>query len=164
MNSFLLRYLQKLALCFWLGEMLFFIIVFAPRVFKVLPRDHAGTLQNSIFPAYFTVGIVCAVIVIATQMGLIRKSLKGIYWAKATVAESRGPGRRYGPLILATFCGLLFAYCLTAIVPALADIQPLLVNGTATDVQTADFQSLHKLSVGINGVVLIGLLVLLGLL
>lgn len=163
MNNFAARYLQRLALSFWLGEMLFFAFIFAPRVFKVLPRPMAGDLQNHLFPGYFSVGIVCAIIIIAGQFYLIRKSVKGIYWAKATVAEARGPGRRYGPLIIATLCGTIFAYCLVLIAPRLTELQPLLAQATASAELQAEFAKLHSLSVSLNGIALVGLFILLAL-
>ena len=52
------RYLTKLGIVFWLGEMLFFISIFAPRVFKILPREMAGRLQGEIFPAYYIADII----------------------------------------------------------------------------------------------------------
>jgi hypothetical protein len=154
--------MQKLALTFWLGEMLFFVTIFAPRVFKVLPRDLAGQLQNNIFPAYFVAGIACAFIILVTQLLIIQKNQKGIYWAKTSVAEARGPGRRYGPLVFATIAGLIFAYCYVMISPRLAELQPQMAQ--SVEAVKAEFDSLHRLSVSLNGAALICLLILLGLL
>ena len=164
MRESIARYLQKLALAFWLGEMLFFISIFAPRVFKVLPRPMAGELQNNIFPGYFSVGIGCALMIIVTQFYLIRRNRVGMYWTKNHSQEFRNPVRRYGPLILASLAGIIFAYCLTAITPRIAELQPALAQGTASESLQAEFTFLHRLSVNLNAVSLLCLLVLLGIL
>ncbi len=138
----ILHYLKKLALVFWLGEMLFFAIVYAPRVFKVLPRDQAALLQNNIFPSYFNVGIICSAIILIALL----------------LARPRDTGTRkhYLALGLTIFCGLIFIYSRFVLVPEISSLQSL---GQASE----EFKSLHVLSVRLNGCALLGLLVLLGL-
>ncbi len=44
------------------GGMIFFMAVFAPSVFRFLPRDVAAPFMRSLFPVYFLVlGIVCLI-------------------------------------------------------------------------------------------------------
>lgn len=156
-----LRYLQKLALAFWLGEMLFFISVFAPRVFRVLPRDMAGQLQNSIFPGYFTVGVACAVTLIVAQLILIALGMRAPARAKPrrqrTDARSR---RQVWTLTLSVFAGGIFAYCLWVVTPQLAQLQPQMLANPSAEISDA-FQSLHRWSVRLNAAALFALLALL---
>jgi hypothetical protein len=158
-----LRYLQKLALAFWIGEMLFFIVVFAPRVFKILPRDMAGKLQNSIFPGYFTVGIVCALVIIIAQFILSMDGSKPFAWLSERRRDpNTHPYRQLWILGLASISGGIFAYCLLSISPQLSELQPLMVSSPTPEV-IANFQALHRQSVTLNGTALLGLLILLSL-
>jgi len=45
------------ALGIWLGSMVFFSFLGAPRVFAVLDREMAGRVVNDIFPAYYVLGV-----------------------------------------------------------------------------------------------------------
>ncbi|NDE18443.1 DUF4149 domain-containing protein [bacterium] len=52
------RYARRLSLAIWIGQMVFFGAIFAPRVFRVLERPVAGNLQAHLFPPYFAMGLV----------------------------------------------------------------------------------------------------------
>ena len=45
-----------------LGAMLFFSATIAPTVFKVLPEAHAGSFLRAVFPKYFLINGVAAVV------------------------------------------------------------------------------------------------------
>jgi len=93
MGQQVLSFLRNLAVCFWLGELLFFVVIFAPRVFKVLERPAAAALQASIFPAYYMAAFVCSIIVGLTIL-LQKNSLSkmqfiygsGVAWLGAAVS------------------------------------------------------------------------------
>jgi len=144
-----LGYLQRLALVYWLGEMLFFATIFAPRVFKVLPREMAAKLQNNIFPAYFSAGIFCAIVIFVVSV------LMRVMKTDATI-NSR---KFYLGLGLTIFCGAIFIYSRVSLTPQIAALQESVLAGQNLE----EFQKLHKWSVQLNGTALIGLLVLLGL-
>ena len=43
----------------WLGMILFFSFVIAPKVFQVFPKAQAVEFQSRIFPLYYAIGGVC---------------------------------------------------------------------------------------------------------
>jgi len=153
-----LIYIRKLALAFWIGEMLFFIVIFAPRVFKVLEKPVAAQLQASIFPAYYLAGVICAVLV------LISLILSRVLNTK----PSHSPKRYWITLGLTMFAGAIFVYSRWSITPDILQIQPILYSPDSTPQAIAEargqFDVLHKLSVQSNGSALIALLILLFLL
>lgn len=58
----LLGVISVSAIGVWLGSMLFFSAVVAPRLFRTLPKEEAGEVVGEIFPTYFASG---------TALGLI---------------------------------------------------------------------------------------------
>ena len=64
------------ALGVWLGSMVFFSFVAAPRVFAVLPDDDAGRVVNDIFPRYYAFGLALGVVAIAA--GLVLGTSDGV--------------------------------------------------------------------------------------
>ncbi|MDY7081933.1 MAG: DUF4149 domain-containing protein, partial [Halobacteria archaeon] len=54
----------------WLGTILFFSFVAAPKTFGVLERERAGDVVNTIFPTYYLVGIVAGVITFGAGVAL----------------------------------------------------------------------------------------------
>lgn len=139
------HYLQKLALTFWLGEMLFFALIFAPRVFKVLPREMAGQLQNAIFPGYFTVGLSCGLLLLLSTF--VRRHAYSVPRLRLNLSLLLG-------------ITLIFGYCLWVLTPQLRELLPLVHAGERTE----DFRILHRVSVQLNGITLLVLLSLLALL
>lgn len=142
-----LSFIRKLALSFWLGEMLFFIIVFAPRVFKILEKPIAAQLQASIFPAYYLVGVICAgVILLSLLIDLPRRRFQVAF-------------------ALTVFAGCVFAYSLWHITPEIVKLQNTLYasspDPTLLSEARSKFDELHQQSVQLNGAALLALLVLL---
>ena len=146
--------MQKLALTFWLGEMLFFIIIFAPRVFKVLERPDAAKLQASIFPAYYLGGVISGAIFIFVSLS--------IYGARHTTSSERWRYRFILPLATAALC--VFAYSRWSLTPEITALQSSLLDPSTEALVREKFDHLHKLSVQLNGGALLALLVILFLL
>ncbi len=171
----LLGFLRKLALCFWVGEMLFFVVIFAPRVFKVLPRPLAADLQAAIFPPYYLAGVFCGTLIlislVATQ-GFGVKSLNaevggtgGELFTSPTAGTRQLSQRRFRTLVgLVIFATLIFAFSYLWITPELSALQPLLYGETPDPSAQERFRFIHKLSVQLNGSALLALFVLLFLL
>jgi len=67
--------LANASLGVWLGTMVFFSFVVAPRVFAELERDRAGDVVNRIFPTYYVLGGVLGVVALAS--GVARGVLGG---------------------------------------------------------------------------------------
>ncbi len=146
------RYIQRLALVFWLGQMLFFAGIFAPTVFRVLPRESAAQLQNAIFPQYFGAGIVCAILILVTELFMRH------FYSDAVIND-----RKYFTFMgITVFCLAIFVACRYVITPQLHEhLSAALALPPGTH---EAFQNLHRWSVTLNGTVLVGLLMLLGLL
>jgi uncharacterized membrane protein len=70
MLTVILRFIYLLSLTLWIGGMAFFSFIAAPSVFKVLPRDEAGTVVTEIFPKYYWEGVICGVIALGTSLAL----------------------------------------------------------------------------------------------
>ncbi len=73
----------------WLGSIVFFSFVVAPRIFAVLERERAGDVVNAIFPAYYVLGSLFGVV--AFGAGVVRGVLDafglylGLYFASLAV-------------------------------------------------------------------------------
>ncbi|MEO5668561.1 MAG: DUF4149 domain-containing protein [Bdellovibrionota bacterium] len=168
----LLCYLRKIALCFWIGQMLFFITIFAPRVFAILPRPMAADLQGSIFPAYYVAGLVCGVVIlvslVATQGFGIRsitsdaRGLGGELFTNPSAGNRQLSNRRFRSLIgLALFALIVYGVSLWWITPELNSLRPLIYAPTPDVAAQEHFRSLHQMSVQANGAALLALLILL---
>ena len=65
-----------LALGLWLGSIVFFSFVAAPRTFAVLSRDRAGAVVGDIFPRYYRIGVALGTVaVVAAVAAAIRLAL-----------------------------------------------------------------------------------------
>ncbi len=157
MKTKLLNFFARLALCFWLGEMLFFAFIFAPRVFKILERPDTAKLQEQIFPAYYIVGFACSLILLVYASSKLKQTTPQL----STFKNQRLP------ILLIVYGGLVFASCAWIITPHIIELQgsiglqdPALMDLS----KKAEFTFLHKLSTGLNMSVLLALLALLVLL
>ncbi len=67
----------------WLGTIVFFSLIIAPQIFKVLPRFEAAKLQNHLFPFYYSVGIICG---LGMLLYAFFKDQKKIIWIGVALA------------------------------------------------------------------------------
>ena len=58
--------LYLLSLVVWIGGIIFFSLVAAPSIFKVLPPEYAGKAVTAIFPKYYPVGIISGLVAFAS--------------------------------------------------------------------------------------------------
>ena len=154
------NYVKRLALTFWLGEMLFFAFIFAPKVFTILPRPEAANLQAHIFPGYFAVGVICALLILICSM--LSQMVSGTgFFSKSERLSYRHDRLRVLPLILTVLGGCIFAFCLVVLTPKITEIQSSLYSSAIVDPDVQQrFQVLHHTSTILNGIVLLMLLVL----
>ncbi|VAX22673.1 hypothetical protein MNBD_NITROSPINAE02-1888 [hydrothermal vent metagenome] len=61
-----IKYFHLLSMTVWIGSMVFFSFVVAPAVFKNFERQMAGDIVGLVFPKYFMLGMICAVIALVT--------------------------------------------------------------------------------------------------
>ena len=151
MTTWLVLWLHVLALAAWVGETVFFSFVIAPALFGGLPAEQAGATVGLIFPGYYGLGYACGALLVVTS---------AVIWRR-----SRPAGGRW--LAAALVAGLSLATCLYAgvvIQPSAAALRPRLHDTQAAPEARAEFDALHARAVQLNGVVLLGGLVLAGLL
>ena len=143
-------YLVSLAL--WVGSIIFFSFFVAPTVFKVLKPDDAARLQRALFPKYYLVGILCAGI--------------GIVCVGLLVAE-RAFGKWPGvlSLVLLAVMGGTDLWLRQTVVPHMAEIRKQRAEALSAGKEPdgaveEEWKALHRLSVQLNGAVLLAGLVL----
>lgn len=122
------------AVSLWMGTAAFYSAVVLPVLFTHLPSDQAGAIAALVFPWYFRIGAVLGVI--ATAAALRMCSGAGIAWrVAAVVLAAMTAAQLYSTLI----------------------VHPEVARLRADNaVQGERFQELHRLSVRLNGVVLVG--------
>ncbi len=138
-------FLRNFALCFWLGELLFFGAIFAPRVFKVLDRPDAAQLQASLFPPYYLVAFICGLMVLLSVLIQKRILTKTQY---------------YLGIIIGFAGSAVSAVSLWYITPTLIGLYPAYYSQNPPPEAIAQFAQLHKISVSSNVTIMLLLIVL----
>ena len=127
------RWLQLLALIVWLGEVVFFSFVVAPTLFGTFAPVEAGRAVGAILINYYRIGYGCGVLLLVTTL-LKLSSARARTW----------------PVVSA----LLVAGMLGSTV--YAGLRPQLHDAAAPPGTRDEFDRLHHLAVTLNGVVLVG--------
>jgi uncharacterized membrane protein len=138
---YLLQYLHLLALVVWLGETIFLSFVVAPTLFGAFPQE-AGRLMSALFPWYYRVGYACGAILLVTSLVLWR---------------SGGSSVR-GPLTAGIVMFMLAAVLYAGIViqPRVRALRLEMHGPNAAAAAKQEFDRLHRRSVQLNAVVLLG--------
>jgi hypothetical protein len=140
-------FLYLLALVVWLGGMIGFVL-FTAMLFSRLPVADAGKVVNAIFPFYYLTGYV------AGGIGL----LLAIYFA----VNRRGRGWWICSAVLLAGALALTVYAGAVLRPQIESVRGVTEEANPDPARKAQFDSLHRLSVQINGgVILLDLLTLL---
>lgn len=134
-------FLYLLALVCWLGGMVFFSALFAPLVFKVLPLTEAGKLQAALFPRYYLLGYICGAIAVVLAIFLCATCVPRIWWAIAV-------------LLLIVALGLT-VYAGAVVRPQVDLIRGVTEEANPDPARRAEFDRLHRLSVMLNGGVML---------
>ncbi|HEV3111556.1 MAG TPA: DUF4149 domain-containing protein [Candidatus Binataceae bacterium] len=136
-----------LALVCWLGGMIAFV-AFTAVLFSRLPVLDAGKVVGAIFPYYYLTGYV------AGAIGLVL----AIYFA----VGARGRGWWICSAVLLAGALALTVYAGAVIRPKIEAVRSVNEEPTPDPARKAQFDSLHRLSVQINGgVIVLDLLTLL---
>jgi len=141
-------FIYLLSLVCWLGGMVFFSILAAPIVFSVLPISEAGKVVAGIFPRYYILGYVAGIIgvILATYFAISRTPR--LWWG-------------FAALTLAIALALTL-YAGTVIRPRVDQVRTVAEEANPDPARKEEFQRLHRLSVSINGwVMLLNVLALL---
>ncbi len=145
----ILRFVQFLALGTWLGSIIYFSFAVAPALFSALSRrDQAGT-------------VVCIALGRLHNLGIIA----GILYLVANIGLARSPKVLAQPAALAVIAMLLLTVISQRhVIPRMAQLRTHMVSVDATPPENplrAEFDRLHKISVRLEGsVLLLGLIAL----
>ncbi|MGH7932901.1 MAG: DUF4149 domain-containing protein [Candidatus Binataceae bacterium] len=134
-------FIYLLCLASWLGGMIFFTALIAPVVFKVLPMSEAGKIVSAIFPRYYILGYVAGIIALILAIYFAAALAPRLWWSLAALA-----------LLIA----LVLTFYAGAIVrPKVEAIRTVTEETNPDPVRRAEFDRLHRLSVMLNGGVMV---------
>jgi hypothetical protein len=138
----ILLFIYLLAMVCWLGAIIFFSFFTAPVVFTVLARPDAGKVVSVIFPRYYILGYVAGglAFLIAIYLLAIGSGARG--WWLASV------------LTIGIALGCTF-YAGIVVRPRVDAIRSVSEEENPDPATKAEFDNLHKLSVALNGAVLL---------
>lgn len=149
------KFLLLVTIGIWVGSIVFFSLVQAPTVFRTLEPEAAARLQRATFPHYYLLGIVCAAL--------------GIVWVATLLAMGamRLPAATVCLLLLAA-SGAANVWMRQGVAPYMARVREKRVVAAAGSQEALalerEWKTLHRLSVQVNGAVLLSGLVVLALL
>src|ERR1700674_2828531 len=134
-------FVYLLALVCWLGGMVFFTGVIAPVAFKVLPVADAGKFVAGVFPRYYILGYVAGLIglVLAIYFAVARPPR--LWWSLSALA-------------LAAALGLTI-YAGAIVRPQIDAVRAVVEDQNPDPARRAEFDRLHRLSVLLNGGVML---------
>jgi uncharacterized membrane protein len=145
----LVKWIQLLALGVWVGETVFLSFVVAPALFGRLP-EQAGPVMSLLFPDYYRVAYACGALLVVAG---------AILW-RAT----RDSPVRWG--VFTTVAAAMLAASLWAgvmIQPRAHELRPQLHQESVPPAVREEFDRLHARAVQLNGAVLLGNLILIGI-
>ena len=134
-------FIYLLCIVCWLGGMVFFSIFTAPVIFSALPIAEAGKVVAGIFPRYYLLGYVAGIIGALLALYMTFSRGPRLWWSLATLA-------------LAAALALTF-YAGAVIRPQVDSIRAVAEEQTPDPARKAEFDRLHRMSVAINGAVMV---------
>ncbi len=137
----LVKWLYLMALIIWLGEVIFFSFVGAPRLFATFPSPEAGKAVGAIFPAYYGIGYGCGVVLLVGALVLGGGAAARGWWMTNA--------------LLAAIMLAVTLYAGMVIQPRAAELRPQIHDVNAPAAVKEEFSRLHRLAVTLNGVVLL---------
>lgn len=138
-----IKWVYLISLAMWVGSIMFFSFVIAPTIFKVLKPEDAAKLQRAMFPKYYLVGILCAGVgIVCVGVLLFERSF------------GKWPGVL--SLLLIAAMGMTDCWLRQSVVPHMAQIREQRAAAKEPDPAIEhEWKSLHRLSVQLNGAVLV---------
>ncbi len=130
-----------IALACWLGGIVFFSFFTTRIVFASLPRAEAGVAIRALFPQYYMLGYVAGTVSLVLAIYITAVRTPRVWWGGTTLA-------------LAIALGMTF-YAGTIIRPRVEAIRGVTEETNPDPVRKAEFDKLHRMSVMLNGAVLL---------
>ncbi len=130
-----------IALACWLGGIVFFSFFTTRIVFASLPRAEAGVAIRALFPQYYMLGYIAGTVSLVLAIYITAVRTPRVWWGGTTLA-------------LAIALGLTF-YAGTIIRPRVEAIRGVTEETNPDPVRKAEFDKLHRMSVMLNGAVLL---------
>ncbi|HKV05904.1 MAG TPA: DUF4149 domain-containing protein [Candidatus Acidoferrales bacterium] len=141
--SYSWRFLRVLALGTWVGAIIYFVAVVTRGAFAVLPnRDEAGALVGFTLGGLHWMGAIAAVVFLAASLAL----------GKSVRALAQPPALGVILMVLLTLTSQRI------VIPRMAELRSAMVSVEATpanDPRRAEFDTLHGISVDLEGAVLV---------
>ncbi|HUO06626.1 MAG TPA: DUF4149 domain-containing protein [Candidatus Binataceae bacterium] len=134
-------FIYLLALAIWIGAIVFFSFFTAPAVFQNLPRSEAGTVVGAIFPRYYALGYVAGAISLAAAVYFAMSREARVWWSGAAITLAIALG--------------ISVYAGAAILPRAHALRAVVEQDNPDPERKAEFDQLHRLSVILNGSVLL---------
>ena len=146
------KWFYLVTLAVWVGSIIFFSSIVAPTVFKTLKPEDAAALIRRIFSKYYLIGLVCAAVDIVC-VGLL----------VADRAFGKWPGIL--SLLLLASMGGTDLWLRQGVMPRMNSLRDRRAaaesgGGQPDEEQEQEWKALHRLSVQMNGAVLLCALVL----
>ncbi|HUJ73061.1 MAG TPA: DUF4149 domain-containing protein [Verrucomicrobiae bacterium] len=171
-----IKWLYLLTLAAWIGSIIFFSFIVAPTVFRTLKPDDAGLLIRRIFAHYYLLGIISSAIAIVCLSLLLHDRSFAKWPAILSLLLVAAMGAtdlflRQGVMPHMNSLRDRRANAATATAPPTGPHTPTIIRGTSSSTDTQpttidpaldrEWQSLHRLSVRLNVVVLLSGFVLI---
>jgi uncharacterized membrane protein len=142
-----IKWVYLLTLAVWVGSIVFFSFVVAPTVFKTLKPEDAAAVIRRIFSKYYAVGLVCAAVGIFC-VGILAVDRAFAKWPAIL------------SLLLLAAMGGTDVWLRQAVMPQMNQLRDqrakVLASGQEPVAEAeSEWQALHRLSVQLNGAVLI---------
>jgi MFS family permease len=134
-------FVYLLALGCWLGAMVFFSFITAPTLFTRLPIAEAGKVVAGIFPRYYLLGSILGAIALA--LAAYFAAVRGArgWWSTAAFALAIA-------LALTLYAGFVVR-------PRIDAIRTVAEAERPDPAEKAEFDRLHRLSVMLNGAMIL---------
>ena len=134
-----IHFVYILSLVCWVGSIVFFSFFTAPVIFKLLDREKAGEVVGVIFPRYYFLGYVCAVMTLFSLL--------------VSTQELFGPKQI---LLFIMIVGWFYAGLVVS--PKSRNLKALRQSASSAEEKElygVKFQKVHSLAVKLNGTVLL---------
>ena len=134
-----IHFIYIFSLVCWVGSVVFFSFFTAPVIFKLLDREKAGEVVGVIFPRYYFLGYVCAVM---TLLSLL-VSTQELFGSKQILLFIMIAGWFYAGLVVS---------------PKSRNLKALRQSASSAEekeLYEVKFKKVHSLAVKLNGTVLL---------